>query len=100
MNSAISIEKKKSDKLLLNILPEKTAEELKKYGHTKPQHYNEVSVMFIDFVKFTHIAEKLTPEELAEKMNREQHYIVSKIRDYKSLTGNNTSSITNLPILT
>ena len=43
---------------------------------------------------------KLTPEELAEKMNREQHYIVSKIRDYKSLTGNNTSSIPNLPILT
>ena len=43
---------------------------------------------------------KLTPEEEAEKMYREQHYIVSKIRDYKSLVGNNTSSITNLPILT
>jgi class 3 adenylate cyclase/HAMP domain-containing protein len=68
-NNIISIEKKKSDKLLLNILPEKTAEELKKYGHTKPQHYNEVSVMFIDFAKFTHIAEKLTPEELVQEID-------------------------------
>ena len=68
-NNIISIEKKKSDKLLLNILPEKAAEELKLNGHYKPQRFAEVSVMFIDFVKFTHIAEKLTPEELVEEID-------------------------------
>lgn len=68
-NQEISIEKKKSDNLLLNILPEKTAEELKKHGHTTPQHYDEVSVMFVDFAKFTHIAEKLTPEELVKEID-------------------------------
>ena len=68
-NQEISIEKKKSDNLLLNILPEKTADELKKHGHSKPQHFSEVSVMFIDFVKFTNIAEKLTPEALVEEID-------------------------------
>jgi class 3 adenylate cyclase len=68
-NTIISLEKKKSDKLLLNILPEKTAEELKKDGHSKPQRYSEVSVMFTDFAQFTQISEKLTPEELVMEID-------------------------------
>ena len=57
-------------------------------------------VLLMTIIFFLAKKPKLTPEEEAEKMYREQHYIVSKIRDYKSLVGNNTSSITNLPILT
>lgn len=46
-------EKNKSETLLLNILPEVVAHQLKKKGFVKPKKYNEVSVMFADFVGFT-----------------------------------------------
>jgi class 3 adenylate cyclase len=60
----IDRERQKSDKLLLNILPEETAAELKETGRATPRHYEKVSVIFTDFVGFTNIAEKLTPEEV------------------------------------
>lgn len=53
----LSHEKKKSDNLLLNILPEETAEELKRTGEAKARCYEEVSVMFTDFKIFTQAAE-------------------------------------------
>ena len=58
------IEKKKSDDLLLNILPEDIANELKQTGRTKPRSYEVATVMFTDFENFTSKSEKLSPEEL------------------------------------
>lgn len=58
------IEKKKSDDLLLNILPEEIATELKQTGRTKPRSYEMVTVMFTDFKDFTVESENLSPEEL------------------------------------
>ncbi|MDD4384274.1 MAG: adenylate/guanylate cyclase domain-containing protein [Bacteroidales bacterium] len=46
-------EKNKSDSLLLNILPEVAAHQLKKKGFVKPKKYSDVSVMFADFVNFS-----------------------------------------------
>jgi len=63
------IEKKKSDDLLLNILPHEIAEELKATGKSKAQLYDEVSVIFTDFVNFTQISEKLGVDELLEELN-------------------------------
>jgi adenylate cyclase len=65
----IENEKDKSDKLLLNILPFETAEELKEKGSATPKHYEMVTVLFTDFKGFTSIAEKLTPELLVEELN-------------------------------
>ena len=47
------IEKKKSDDLLLNILPEVVAQELKQTGRTTPRSYEVATVMFTDFENFT-----------------------------------------------
>jgi len=69
-NSIIANEKARSEKLLLNILPEETAEELKEKGSATPKHYDQVSVLFTDFKGFTKIAEKLTPQELVEELNQ------------------------------
>jgi class 3 adenylate cyclase len=63
-------EKALSEKLLLNILPHETAEELKIFGFATPKHYDMVSVLFTDFKGFTKIAEKLTPQELVEELNQ------------------------------
>ena len=62
-------EKRKSDQLLLNILPEKTAEELKNTGTTKARRYENVSVLFTDFSNFTGISEKTDPEELVNEIH-------------------------------
>jgi len=67
-NKEIELERQKSDTLLLNILPEETAQELKETGHAQPQSYDLVTVMFTDFKGFTQISEKLTPENLVKKL--------------------------------
>lgn len=68
-NKLISIEKKKTDDLLLNILPVETAEELKEFGSAKARSFDIVTVMFTDFKGFTAISEKLTAQELVAEIN-------------------------------
>ncbi len=65
----IEQEKGKSDALLLNILPKKIADELKISGQATSRKYELVSVLFTDFVNFTSVAEKMSPEELIEQLN-------------------------------
>lgn len=65
----ISKEKKRSEELLLNILPEETAEELKSTGTAKTKSFDLVSVLFTDFKNFTYASERLTPEELVAEIN-------------------------------
>ncbi len=60
----LQIEKKKSEELLLNILPAETAQELMEFGRAKARQYDLVTVLFADFKGFTKIAEKVSPEEL------------------------------------
>lgn len=67
--SIIDEEKKKIDELLCNILPEETAEELKKYGKVKAKKHNSVTVLFTDFKEFTSYAEGLPPEKLVEMID-------------------------------
>ena len=62
-------ERKKSEKLLLNILPVETAKELKRNGKATPRYYESVTVMFTDFMGFTTIAEKLSAEELVSELD-------------------------------
>ncbi|MBI3501377.1 MAG: tetratricopeptide repeat protein [Bacteroidetes bacterium] len=62
-------ERKKSEKLLLNILPAETAKELKAKGKASPKYYESVTIMFTDFKGFTTIAEKLSAEELVSELD-------------------------------
>ena len=65
----IGKEKKRSEKLLLNILPAETAEELKATGTAKTKRLDSVSVLFTDFKNFTQASEILTPEDLVAEIN-------------------------------
>jgi class 3 adenylate cyclase/lipopolysaccharide biosynthesis regulator YciM len=65
----IGKEKKRSDELLLNILPEEVAEELKEKGEAEAKLFDEVSVLFTDFKGFTAMSEKLTPKELVRDIH-------------------------------
>jgi adenylate cyclase len=68
-NAIIESEKKRSNELLLNILPEETAAELKTYGKVEAQKFDSVTVLFTDFVGFTAFAENLSPEKLVETVD-------------------------------
>ncbi|WP_373496041.1 adenylate/guanylate cyclase domain-containing protein [Aquiflexum sp.] len=63
-NQELAEEKAKSDGLLLNILPLEIADELKAEGESKARQYEHVTVLFTDFVNFTGISEKLSPQDL------------------------------------
>jgi len=65
----LEIEKERSEKLLLNILPEQMVDELKMQGKAKARNYKRVTVMFTDFKGFTQIAESLKPNELVERLD-------------------------------
>jgi len=65
----LEMEKKKSDALLLNILPKEIADELIENGQAKARHHDSVSVMFVDIKDFTSIAERMAPDELVETLH-------------------------------
>ena len=65
----IENEKNRSDSLLLNILPEETALELKENGTVKAKRFESVSVLFTDFKGFTQYSESLMPEELVKSVD-------------------------------
>lgn len=65
----IEEEKKRSDTLLLNILPEETAHELKQNGRVEAKKFESVTVLFTDFKSFTQYANILAPEKLVESID-------------------------------
>ena len=68
-NNIINKEKSRSDKLLLNILPLETANELKQSGRVLAKKFEAVTVLFTDFKGFTQYAENLSPEKLVESVD-------------------------------
>lgn len=68
-NSLLNVEKKRSDDLLLNILPSEVAEELKEKGSADAQFFDEVTVIFTDFVSFTEVSENLSPQDLVTELD-------------------------------
>ncbi|HNY01676.1 MAG TPA: adenylate/guanylate cyclase domain-containing protein [Bacteroidales bacterium] len=64
-----SIEKKRSEELLLNILPAEVAAELKQTGHCQAKTFSMVTVMFADFKDFTRVSEKVSAELLVGELN-------------------------------
>ncbi len=65
----IEKEKRRSDELLLNILPAEVAEELKDKGSAEARHFDLVTVLFTDFKGFTQFSEKLAPAALVAEIN-------------------------------
>jgi len=61
--------KQRSDELLLNILPEEVADELKEKGSAAAKQFDDVTVMFTDIKDFTSISETLSPTELVHEIH-------------------------------
>ena len=65
----IQREKKRSEELLLNILPLEVAEELKSHGSAEARMFDEVTVLFTDFKGFTAYSEQLSPKALVADLH-------------------------------
>ena len=59
----------RAERLLANILPQKTITQLKTLGKTVPERYADVSVLFLDFVGFTVMSQQMEPELLFAELN-------------------------------
>lgn len=68
-NRVIALEKKKSDELLLNILPAEVAHELKESGKSPAKNYERATVLFADIKNFTGAAERMQPEQLVNEID-------------------------------
>jgi len=85
---ALESERNKSDSLLLNILPEHVARELKEKGSITPKHYPIATVLFADLAGFTKITKGMDPKALVDELNYLfvgfdriiQHHAMEKIK--------------------
>lgn len=81
-------ERRKSNKLLLNILPKNIVQTLKDNKGTIASHHHDVSVLFADIVGFTYYTSRATPTRLVSKLNEffysfdelTNHYDLEKIK--------------------
>ncbi|MGB3508255.1 MAG: adenylate/guanylate cyclase domain-containing protein [Microcoleaceae cyanobacterium] len=65
----LSAEQKKSEQLLLNILPATIAEKLKEGNNNIADGFAEVTILFADIVGFTELSEKISPAQLVHLLN-------------------------------
>jgi adenylate cyclase len=65
----LRVEKEKSERLLLNVLPRGIAERLKRGESNIAQGHADVTVMFADIVGFTKMTEELSPVETVKILN-------------------------------
>ena len=62
-------QKRRSDELLFNILPKEVAEELKDTGASQARHFDNVTVLFTDFISFTSTSERMSPQGLIDELH-------------------------------
>ena len=63
-HASLETERERSERLLLNVLPEKIAERLKGTEGRIAERFDDVTVLFADLVGFTTFAEGMDPDEL------------------------------------
>lgn len=95
----LRVQRLRSERLLLNILPQRIAERLKRSPRTIADSFTGVTVLFADLVNFTQLANHISPQELVELLNQifsafddlVEHYGLEKVKtvgdEYMAVSG-------------
>ncbi|MGB3494827.1 MAG: PAS domain S-box protein [Elainellaceae cyanobacterium] len=67
---ALKAEQDKSERLLLNILPQAIAEQLKQNPQSIAKRFDEATILFADIVDFTTVSTNISPTDLVDLLNR------------------------------
>ncbi|MBE7440212.1 MAG: adenylate/guanylate cyclase domain-containing protein [Spirochaetales bacterium] len=67
--AGLALERTRSERLLLNILPASIADRLKSEDKPIADRFDEVTVLFADLVGFTALSERFAPEEVVDMLN-------------------------------
>ncbi len=86
--AALRAEQEKSERLLLNILPQAIAQQLKEYQGALAERFDSATVLFADIVNFTPFSASVSPLELVNVLNQifsafdqlAEHYGLEKIK--------------------
>jgi class 3 adenylate cyclase len=97
----IEKERERAEKLLMNVFPYSVLQEFKEFGTTTPSFYDEVSVMFLDFVGFTRMPVSKQPKQLIAEFNEifstfdqiTEHHSCERIKTI----GDAYLAVTNMP---
>jgi class 3 adenylate cyclase len=65
----LDLEREKSDRLLLNVLPASIAARLKQTEGVIADRFSDVTVLFADIVDFTSRSQRIAPEQVVEVLN-------------------------------
>ncbi len=68
-NEELEIEQEKSERLLLNILPQSIAEELKQGSSHIAREFASVMILFADILGFTTLSAQVYPKQLVTRLN-------------------------------
>lgn len=68
-NRTLLREKERVERLLLNIMPRTVYQELKTFGVTTPQKFEQASVLMLDFIGFTEMSLTREPAALVADLN-------------------------------
>jgi class 3 adenylate cyclase len=66
---ALETSKKENEVLLHNILPAEVSKELRETGKVTPKRFEDVTIMFSDFIGFTNIVATIPTKKLIEELN-------------------------------
>ncbi len=70
VHRALEVERERSERLLLNVLPEPIAARLKRDSGVIAEHYDSVSVVFADLVGFTERSLVMAPRDLVSLLDQ------------------------------
>ena len=79
---SLTLEKAKSDKIVADILPNHTANQIRREGKAKWDKYEKATVLFSDIQGFTKIAEEMNPEALIDELDQFFFHFDSVVEKY------------------
>ena len=68
-NYLLAEERNRYEKILLNILPKDTADELQQKGYVEAKKFDQTSVLFTDFKGFTSYSELMSAEDMVKSID-------------------------------